>query len=43
MVGRDVVAPSAVEEVISGAYDLTLLTCTYGGQNRICVYFDLVE
>ena len=43
VVGKDVVEPSAVEEVTSGVYDLTLLTCTYGGQSRVCVYFDLVE
>jgi len=43
VVGRDVVSPSAVEEVTSGDYALTLLTCTFGGQNRICVYCDLVE
>lgn len=43
MVGKDVVVPSAVEDVTSGTYDLTLLTCTYGGQSRVCVYFELAE
>lgn len=32
------VKPTAVEEVTSGEYDLTLFTCTYGGQTRVVVY-----
>ena len=24
----------------SGTFDLTLFTCTYGGQNRVTVYCD---
>ena len=36
----DILAPSAVAEMISGAFDLTLFTCTYGGQNRVTVYCD---
>ncbi len=36
----DVVNPSALEEVTSGDFDLTLITCTYGGQTRIVVYCD---
>lgn len=36
----DVLAPSAVEEMTSGVFDLTLFTCTYGGQNRVTVYCD---
>lgn len=34
----DVLDPYAVEEVVAGDFDLTLFTCTYGGQTRICVY-----
>lgn len=30
---RTVLAATAVEEMTSGAYDLTLFTCTYGGQS----------
>lgn len=33
----DVLSPSAVEEMISGDYDLTLFTCTYGGKSRVTV------
>ncbi|MBQ2927560.1 MAG: sortase [Oscillospiraceae bacterium] len=37
---RDVLAPDAVEEMTSGDFDLTLFTCTYGGENRVTVYCD---
>lgn len=37
------VKPTAVEEVTSGAYDLTLFTCTYGAQTRVVVYCNTVE
>lgn len=40
VVGQDVLLPEAVEEMTSGEYDLTLFTCTYGGQNRVSVYCD---
>lgn len=40
VVGKDVLDPSAVEEMTSGAFDLTLFTCTYGGGSRITVYCD---
>lgn len=33
----DVLAPMDVEEMTAGGYDLTLFTCTYGGQSRITV------
>lgn len=36
----DAVAPTAVEEVTAGAYDLALVTCTYGGNTRLVVYCD---
>ena len=39
----DVVEAAAVEEVIAGDFDLTLFTCTYGGQNRIVAYCDIVK
>ena len=38
VVGRDILAPDAVEEVTSGEVDLTLFTCTYGGKSRVTVY-----
>ena len=34
----DVLMPEAVEEMTAGLYDLTLFTCTYGGQSRVTVY-----
>lgn len=42
VVARDVVAPTAVDELTSGAFDLTLFTCTYGGRTRVVVYCDRV-
>ena len=33
----DVLAPAAVEEMTDGEFDLTLFTCTYGGQSRMTV------
>lgn len=33
----EILPPSAVEEMTSKEYDLTLFTCTYGGQSRIAV------
>ena len=38
VVAKDVLASTDVEEMIEGAYDLTLFTCTYGGKHRITVY-----
>lgn len=38
VVAVDILVPSAVEEMTSGLFDLTLFTCTYGGQNRVTVY-----
>lgn len=39
----DVLDPSAVEEMVSGSFDLTLFTCTYGGKSRVTVYCDEAE
>lgn len=33
----DVLEPTAVEEMASGNYGLTLFTCTYGGKSRVTV------
>ncbi len=35
--------PYAVEEMLSGDWDLTLFTCTYGGQTRVTVRCALVS
>lgn len=43
VVGTDVLAPTAVAEVVSGEFDLTLFTCTYGGKSRVTVYCNQVE
>lgn len=40
VVGQDILSPYAVEEMTSGDFDLTLFTCTYGGQSRVTVYCD---
>ena len=38
----DILDHTAVEDMISGEYDLTLFTCTYGGENRVTVRCDRV-
>ena len=40
---RDVLAPTAVEDMTAGAYDLTLFTCTYGGAERMTVRCNYAE
>ena len=42
VVAKDVLDPTAVEELTAGHYDLALFTCTYGGQSRVTVYCDKV-
>ncbi|MBQ8538740.1 MAG: sortase [Ruminococcus sp.] len=39
----DVVPPSSANEVVSGDFDLTLVTCTYGGKTRFVVYCDELQ
>lgn len=34
---KDILVPTAVEEMVAGDYDLTLFTCTYGGNGRIAI------
>ncbi len=38
----EVVSPFAVEDVTSGAWDLTIFTCTLGGRTRYVVRCDLI-
>lgn len=33
----EVLQPTAIEEMVSDEWDLTLFTCTYGGQSRVTV------
>lgn len=42
VVGQDILDPDAVEEMVSGDFDLTLFTCTYGGESRVTVYCEKV-
>ena len=39
----EILPPEAVEEMVAGEYDLTLFTCTYGGENRVTVRCDRVK
>lgn len=39
----EVLQPTAVEEMTSGDYDLTLFSCTYGGKTRVTVRCQRVE
>ena len=39
----DTLNPTAVEEMTSSGYSLTLFTCTYSGQSRVTVRCDRVE
>lgn len=39
----DVLQPTAVEDMTAGEYDLTLFTCTYGGQTRVTVRCEYVN
>ncbi|MBQ3194541.1 MAG: sortase [Oscillospiraceae bacterium] len=40
---RDVLLPTAIEEMTSGHFDLTLFTCTYGGKSRVTICCDRLE
>lgn len=39
----DILTPSDVKEMTAGDYDLTLFTCTYGGQSRVTVRCDSAD
>jgi sortase A len=39
----ETLAPTAVEEMTGGDYDLTLFTCTYGGASRVAVRCELMN
>ena len=43
MVERETLAPTSVEEMKSGDWDLTLFTCTVGGQYRVTVRFERMD
>ncbi len=39
----ETLAPTAIEEMTAGEYDLTLFTCTIGGKSRVTVRCDKIE
>lgn len=39
----DILAPTQVEDMTAGDYDLTLFTCTYGGATRVTVRCERVD
>ena len=41
MIICEILNPDATEEMESGDWDLTLFTCTVGGQTRVAVRFEL--
>jgi len=43
VVALDILQPTAVEEMTSGEFDLTLFTCTYGGKTRVTVRCDRIR
>ena len=43
MVERETLNPTDIEGMESGNWDLTLFTCTVGGQSRVTVRFELEE
>lgn len=43
MADIEILQPTAIEEMESGGGDLTLFTCTVGGQSRLTVRFELQE
>lgn len=42
IVDIEILPGTAVKEMVSGDWDLTLFTCTYGGQNRVTVRCQLL-
>lgn len=43
MVERETLAPTSIDAMESGVWDLTLFTCTVGGQSRVTIRFELEE
>ena len=43
VVALDILMPTAVADMVAGEYDMTLFTCTYGGQSRVTLRCDRVE
>ena len=43
MVERETLLPTSIDAMESGELDLTLFTCTVGGQSRVTIRFELEE
>lgn len=43
LAGQETLQPTAIEEMDSGDWDLTLFTCTVGGQSRVTLRFEREE
>ena len=43
MVERETLLPTSIDAMESGEWDLTLFTCTVGGQSRVTIRFELEE
>ena len=43
MVERETLLPTSIEAMESGDWDLTLFTCTVGGQSRVTIRFEREE
>ena len=43
MVEQETLPPTAMDAMESGEWDLTLFTCTMGGQSRVTVRFEREE
>ncbi len=43
VIGIDILKDTAIEDMTSGEYDLSLFTCDYSGRNRLTVRCDRVE
>lgn len=43
MVERETLLPTSIDAMESGDWDLTLFTCTVGGQSRVTIRFELEE
>jgi len=43
VIAQDVLEPGAIEEMTAGDFDLTLFTCTFGGEKRVTVRCDKLK
>ena len=43
VIAMEILQPHQIEEMCTGAWDMTLFTCTIGGQNRVTLRCELIE